>query len=92
MEKILIVEDEAPISELMVFNLEKVGFSVTSAPDANFALQAMEDMEYHLVLLDLMLPGLQGIDFLKIIRNKNKFRNIPVMIISAKNTEEDIVK
>ncbi len=92
MKKILIIEDEAPLRELMEFNLEKEGFAITGAPDANFALQAIEDMEYHLILLDLMLPGLQGIDFLKIIRNKEKFQNIPVMIISAKNSEDDIVK
>lgn len=91
MKNILIVEDEDVLRELMKFNLEKEGFLITEAPDANFALQIIEDVKFDLILLDLMLPGLQGIDFLKIVREKDKFKNIPVMIISAKNSENDIV-
>lgn len=91
MKNILIVEDEEFLRELVNFNLTKEGFAITEAPDANFALQVIEDINFELILLDLMLPGLQGVDFLKIIRNNLKYKNIPVMIISAKNSEKDIV-
>jgi len=91
MKQIIIIEDETPLRELIAFNLSKSGFSTTEAPDANFALQCISEKEFDLILLDLMLPGLQGIDFLKIIKSNEKHKNIPVMIVSAKNSEKDIV-
>jgi len=91
LNNILVVEDEEELRNLLVFNLEREGFKALGVENANEALIAIEHSPCDLILLDLMLPGLNGIEFLRIIRNKDRARNIPVIIVSAKNREPDIV-
>ena len=62
-----------------------------TADNANDGLIILDEVACDIILLDLMLPGLKGMDFLKIIRSKENTANIPVIIISAKNTEHDII-
>jgi two-component system phosphate regulon response regulator PhoB len=88
--QILLIEDEAALREVIEYHLARVGYKVLSLGNANDALIAMEEAPPDLVLLDLMLPGLQGLQFLDIFRQKNKAT--PVIIISARNAEEDIIK
>jgi two-component system phosphate regulon response regulator PhoB len=92
MNNILIIEDELDLRNIIKFNLEQCGFGIQESSNANDALILMEDFLPDLILLDLMLPGLKGENFLTLIKKNEKFKEIPVIIISAKNREEDIVK
>lgn len=92
MFNILIVEDEETISHLIEFNLKKEGFKTIVAEDANYAMLLLKDYIPNLIILDLMLPGLQGEDFLKLIKSKNEYKDIAVIILSAKSQESVITK
>jgi len=89
---IMVIEDEDALRDIIIFNLEKNGYSTVSVPNANDALIIIEDYLPDIILLDLMLPGLKGQQFLSIIKKNSKLLYIPVIIISAKNSEEDIIK
>ncbi len=91
MKKILIIEDHEEMRDLISFNLSNNSYETIGFENANEALAFLEDSDIDLILLDLMLPGLKGMQFLKIIRELKKYNHIPVIIISAKNTEQDIV-
>ncbi len=91
MRRILAIEDEPDLLELVRFNLETKGYQVEGVDNANDALILLEDAHFDLILLDLMLPGLQGDQFLKLMRNMDRVGDTPVMIMSAKNAETDIV-
>ena len=93
MNNLLLIEDEIELQELIVYNLEKEkNTKVVALDNANDALIALEDVQFDLILLDLMLPGLNGFDFLGIIKNRSETANLPVIIISAKTEEKDILK
>lgn len=91
MSKILLIEDEEALRDIVTFNLENAEHTVVSSDNANDALLYMEELVPDLILLDLMLPGLQGGQFLSLIKSNPKFAKIPVIIISAKSTENDII-
>ena len=91
MRNVLLIEDDLDITELIAYNLQKAGFKVHTADNANDGLIILDEVACDIILLDLMLPGLKGMDFLKIIRSKENTANIPVIIISAKNAEHDII-
>lgn len=91
MTRILLIEDDNDIRELIKYNLEKRSHTVIDHDNANSALITLEDVAIDIILLDIMLPGLKGTQFLKIVRDKQTTKNIPVIIISAKNREEDII-
>ncbi len=92
MAKILLVEDEETLRELISFNVQHAGHTIVGIDNANEALMLLEDFLPDLILLDIMLPGLKGDQFLTLIRANKKFTQIPVIIISAKSSEEDIVR
>ncbi|AJS59942.1 response regulator transcription factor [Paenibacillus sp. IHBB 10380] len=83
---ILLVEDEPAIGEMVVNYLEKEGFSVVHAKDGEEALRIFAQEPFDLILLDLMIPKLSGMDFLRLIREKSL---IPILIVSAKDGEVD---
>ncbi|GIP60700.1 response regulator transcription factor [Paenibacillus woosongensis] len=85
-QNILLVEDDGSISEMVINCLSKEGFSITLARDGEEALRLFGEQSYALVLLDLMLPYLNGMDFLKKIREHSR---VPVLIVSAKDSEVD---
>jgi two-component system phosphate regulon response regulator PhoB len=87
---ILLIEDERELRELLEYGLGRSGHKVTGAGNANDALILVEESVPDLILLDLMLPGLQGLQFLDIVRRKNQ--TVPVIIISARTGEEDVIK
>lgn len=89
--KILVVEDEKHIRELIRFNLEKNGYKVETAENGIDGLKMAESGEFELLLLDLMLPGIDGLDVCKKIRNGNKVPTIPIIMLTAKNEEIDKV-
>lgn len=84
--KILLVEDDAAISEMVSGQFTKEGFEVVPAFDGEEARELFANDMFDLILLDLMLPKLDGMEFLKIIREKSK---IPVLIMSAKDGDLD---
>lgn len=84
--KILLVEDDVAISEMVKSQLTKEGFKAETAFDGEEALEIFAREPFDLILLDLMLPKLDGMEFLKIIRKKNM---IPILIMSAKDGDLD---
>ncbi|MDO4635200.1 MAG: response regulator YycF [Streptococcus sp.] len=88
MKKILIVDDEKPISDIIKFNLNKEGYETVTAFDGREAVTKFEEEEPDLVILDLMLPELDGLEVAKEIR---KTSHIPIIMLSAKDSEFDKV-
>jgi len=86
----MIIEDEEALREVLEYSLRRSAFSVDSFDNANDALIALEDCPPDLILLDIMLPGLQGLQFLEILRRRDQAT--PVIVISARNSEADIIK
>ena len=90
--KILIVEDEEPISQLLAYNLQKEGFAVATAGDADEAVIAVAEGKPDLVLLDWMLPNASGIELCRQFRARTDTREIPVIMLTARGEEEDRVR
>ncbi len=87
MEKILVVEDELSISTLLKFNLEKAGYNVLTAMDGREGLEAARKESPALILLDLMLPGMDGMEVCKTLRMEKN--NTPILMLTAKDEELD---
>ena len=87
--KILVVEDELSISELIKFNLEKSGYEVVVADTGTMALELVEQFTYSLMLLDLMLPGVDGLEVCRKVKLNNKTASMPIIILTARNEEID---
>lgn len=88
---VLTIDDEEHILELLKYNLENNNYKVLQADSAEKGLNIIEKNDVDIILLDLMLPGIDGLDFLKLIRAENKNKNIPVIMLTAKNDEIDTV-
>jgi phosphate regulon transcriptional regulator PhoB len=88
---ILIVDDEADLVDLVSYNLRKEGFIVESASDGGSALKKIKKDRYNLLILDLMLPGIQGIELCRIVRNDPENSGIPIIMLTAKGEEVDRV-
>jgi two-component system phosphate regulon response regulator PhoB len=90
-KNILVVDDEEDILELVRYNVEKNGYSVTTAATGEEALDKARAKLPDLVVLDLMLPGVDGLEVCKILKNDPKTSHIPVIMLSAKGEEADVV-
>lgn len=88
-EKILVVDDEEHIQELIKFNLEKSGFKVICTGNGIEAIKLVREQLPQLMLLDLMLPGMDGLDVCKEIRKDSTMSNMPIIMITAKGEEID---
>ncbi|KRN89343.1 response regulator YycF [Ligilactobacillus ceti] len=88
MKKILVVDDEKPISDIVKYNLTKEGYEVATAYDGEEALEQVEEFEPDLILLDLMLPKIDG---LEVAREVRKTHDIPIIMVTAKDSEIDKV-
>src|SRR3979490_263839 len=88
-KKVLIVEDETDLVKLLKYNLEKEGFRVSYATDGSIALAEVRRDPPDLVILDLMLPGLDGLEVCRQLRRSDKFARIPVLMLSARSEEAD---
>jgi two-component system, OmpR family, alkaline phosphatase synthesis response regulator PhoP len=86
---VLIVDDELDIVELVAYNLEKEGFKVLKAYNGEDALQIAQEKEPELILLDLMLPGIQGLEVCKRLRGNPKTASISIIMLTAKGGEID---
>ncbi|ADG83157.1 two component transcriptional regulator, winged helix family [Thermincola potens JR] len=89
MAKILIVDDEHHIIELVRFVLQKEGFDVKVAQDGLTAIKETENYRPDLILLDLMLPGIDGLEVCRTLRKKPETADIPVIMVTAKSDEMD---
>ena len=87
---ILVVEDDSAVREMLRFVLQQNHFEVVEAVDAESAQIYLMEGRPSLVLLDWMLPGMSGVDFAKKLKRDRLTRDIPVIIITAKGTEEDL--
>ena len=88
-EKILIVEDEKDIVKMLDYNLKKEGFRTISAYDGEDALDLAARQRPDLVILDLMLPGMDGLEVCKNLKGNTKTASIPVIMLTAKSRESD---
>ncbi len=88
---ILVVDDEEDIQELLELNLTREGYIVITAGTGEEAVKLAQARQPALVILDLMLPGLGGLDVCKVLKHNDKTRNIPVIMLTAKSQESDIV-
>jgi two-component system phosphate regulon response regulator PhoB len=91
-EKILVIEDEAPLRELLQYNLEKEGYRVTLAVDGEDGLLHVEENKPDLILLDWMLPQVSGIEVCRRLRRGNDTKLIPILMLTAKGEEADKVR
>lgn len=88
MKKVLVVDDEKAISDIIVFNLEKEGFEIKVAYDGEEALQKFHDESPDLIVLDLMLPKIDGLEVCREIRKES---SVPIIMLTAKDSEIDKV-
>ena len=92
MNRILIVEDEITISRLIAVSLRRAGYDCTVANDGSTAADLIAEHDFDLALLDIMLPGDDGLKILQTLKANQRTRFIPVILITAKTTELDTVK
>ncbi|MDD5016928.1 MAG: response regulator transcription factor [Eubacteriales bacterium] len=88
-EKVMIVDDEPNILELLEYNLKKEGYEVIRADTGEMAVSLLAQKKPDIVLLDQMLPGLDGLGVLKKIRSADDFNDMPVIMVTAKSEEID---
>jgi DNA-binding response OmpR family regulator len=87
---ILVVEDEAPLQEALKLKLTKAGFDVFIADSGEDALELLKEINPSLILLDILLPGMNGLEFLRKIRNRPEYNGLPIVIISVSGGSEKI--
>ena len=90
-ENILVVEDEEDILELVIYNLSREGYHVIGVMSGEEVLKKTKAKTLDLIVLDLMLPGIDGLEVTKILKNDSKTQNIPIVMLTAKGDEADIV-
>lgn len=90
-EQILVVDDEEDILELVRFNLSREGYAVVTAASGEAAVDAARARLPHLIVLDLMLPGIDGLEVARILKNQPETAGIPIVMLTAKGEEPDVV-
>jgi two-component system phosphate regulon response regulator PhoB len=90
--RILIVEDESALVEILRYNLEKEGFDVAAATDGEEAITAIEEQRPDLVILDWMLPLVSGLEICRQLRRKGETRDLPIIMLTARGEETDRVR
>ena len=88
---ILVVEDEEDILELITFNLKKEGYHVSTATSGERAIDIATKSPPHLILLDIMLPGMDGLEVCKMLKHSPATINVPIVMLTAKGEESDII-
>ena len=88
---ILIVDDEKDLVDLVAYNLEREGYAVLKAYDGEEALNIIRSRKPDLVLLDLMLPGIQGLEICRIVRSAPETATLPIIMLTARGEEADRV-
>jgi DNA-binding response OmpR family regulator len=86
---VLIAEDEPYIVESLTFLVERAGLAATTAKDGELALQAIRNLRPAVVVLDIMLPVVNGMEVLRAVKGSPDLRNIPVLVLTARGQEND---
>jgi DNA-binding response OmpR family regulator len=89
--KILVVDDEAVLVETIAYNLEQDGYQVVTAADGNSALEAARRERPNMVILDIMLPGVDGLEICRRLRREKETARVPIIMLTAKGDEIDRV-
>ena len=89
---ILVVDDEIGALTLIGIMLERGGFSVLKAKDATSALAVLDQNTPDMIILDVMMPGMDGIELCEVIRERNDTRLVPVLILSARGDAESVMR
>jgi phosphate regulon transcriptional regulator PhoB len=89
--KILVVDDEKDILELVSYNLQKEGFQIETFHNGEDALQRIRSDRFNLIVLDLMLPGIQGMELCRTLKSDDETASIPIIMLTAKSEELDKV-
>jgi two-component system alkaline phosphatase synthesis response regulator PhoP len=90
-ESILVVDDEQDILELIGYNLQKEGYQVTCVTSGEEAITRAQERHPDLIILDLMLPGLDGLEVCRHLKQQEETRAIPILMLTAKGEESDII-
>ncbi len=90
-EHVLVVDDEEDIQELVEYNLARNGYKVTCVGTGEEALRAARTKAPELIVLDLMLPGVDGLEVCRILKGETKTQHIPIVMLTAKGEEADVV-
>jgi two-component system alkaline phosphatase synthesis response regulator PhoP/two-component system response regulator VicR len=91
-KKILVVDDERHIVRLVQVNLERQGYQVVSAFDGREALKKVESERPDLIVLDVMMPHMDGFEVLKRLKSEDKTKDIPVVMLTAKAQDADVFR
>jgi phosphate regulon transcriptional regulator PhoB len=92
MKRILVVDDEPDIVALVSYNLKKEGFGVVAVHEGGEALDIVKKKDFDLIILDLMLPGIHGMEVCRLLRSHQRTRDIPIIMLTAKGDEADRVR
>lgn len=90
-QKILVVEDEEDILDLVSHHLEQAGYSVSQSTAGDEALEIIEQTPPDLIVLDIMLPGMTGLELCRVLKSREETRDVPVVMLTAKGEEIDRV-
>jgi two-component system phosphate regulon response regulator PhoB len=90
-KKVLIIEDEHDLIRLIKYNLEKEGFRVSSVTDGSLVMAELRREEPDLLVLDLMLPGMDGLEICRQVRRHDRYAGIPILMLTARSGEADRV-
>lgn len=90
-ERILVVDDEDDILELITFNLFREGYKVFTADNGEKAIKIAKSEIPDMIILDLMLPGIDGLEVARVIKSRDNTKAIPIIMLSAKGDESDII-
>ncbi len=88
---ILVVDDEEDILELIRYNLFREGYQVRCVESGEKCLKAVQSETVHLIILDLMLPGVDGLEVARRLKQDTKTENIPIIMLTAKGEDSDVV-
>ena len=90
--KILVAEDQPHVRNLMEYKLKNSGYTVIAVEDGRSAIQKAEELIPDLILLDVMMPLMTGFEVLSALRHNEKTRDIPILMVTAVSTEEEVLK
>jgi len=90
--KIIVVEDEAPLAELLKYNLQSEGYDVVHAADGEDAELLLSEQSFDLAMLDWMIPKISGIELCRRVRNRTETQSLPIILLTARGEETDRVR
>lgn len=91
-KRVLVVEDELDINRMIGFHLQNAGYDVKSVLNGEEALELIQDEDFNLVVIDILLPGMDGWEICRSVRSSAKLRNLPIIFLTALSDEADRVK